>query len=165
MDPKVRIGDVFLIPIDGLRWGGGQIAGNWKGELYIIIFDALYSDEAIDPESVVAAKPLLAALSLDAKLHHGDWRIIGNVKANLGRFPQPVFKVNQDGAIFVESRDRSATRLASSAESEALRLRTVVAPVRLENALRAHNGIGDWDPKYDDLLYRYALESSQYVVR
>jgi hypothetical protein len=164
MNQKVRVGDVFLVPIDGSRWGAGQIAGNWKGELYIIIFDAIYNEDNIDPERIVAAKPLLAALSLDAKLHHGDWRIIGNVTANLGRIPQPVFKVNQDGAVFVESRDRSATRPGSSAETEALRLRTIVAPVRLENALKAHNGIGDWKPRYDDLLYRYALESSRYAV-
>lgn len=164
MKQKVRVGDVFLVPIDGSRWGGGQIAGDWKGELYIIIFDVIYNDDNIEPESIVGARPLLAALSLDAKLHHGDWRIIGNVTANLGRIPQPVFKVNQDGVVFVETRDRSATRRASSAEAEVLRLRTVVAPVRLENALKAHNGIGDWSPRYDDLLYHYALESSRYAV-
>jgi len=48
-------------------------------------------------------------------------------------------------------------------ETEALRLRTVVAPVRLENALKAHNGVGGWDPKYDELRYSYVLESSRFA--
>ena len=164
MSQKAHVGDVFLVPIDGSRRGIGQIAGDWKGELYVVIFDAVYGDENVDPKSVVTATPLFAALSLDAKIHNGDWRIIGNVTENLDGIPQPVFKVNQDGEVFLESRDRSANRQASSKEAEALRLRTVVAPVRLEKALKAYNGVGDWNTRYDDLRYDYALESSQYVV-
>ena len=164
MSQKAHVGDVFLVPIDGSRRGIGQIAGDWKGELYVVIFDAVHGDENVDPNSVLTAKPLFAALSLDAKIHNGDWKIIGNVTQNLDSMPQPVFKVNQDGAVFLESRDRLATRQASSKEAEALRLRTVVAPVRLENALKAHNGVGDWNIRYDDLRYDYALASSQYVV-
>ncbi len=162
MSRKAKLGDVFLVPIEGSRTGIGQIAGDWKGELYVIIYDAVYGDENVDPKSVIGANPLFAALSLDAKIHNGDWRIIGNVIENLDSIPQPVFKVNQDGEVFLESRDRSMTRPASGAEAEALRLRTVVAPVRLEKALKAHNGVGDWNPRYDELRYDYALESSQY---
>ena len=77
------MGDVFLIPIDDSRHGIGQIAGDWKGELYVIIFDAVYGNEAIDPKRVLAEKPLFGALSLDAKIHHGDWRVIGNISENL----------------------------------------------------------------------------------
>lgn len=164
MSQKARVGDVFLLAIDDSRFGLGQIAGDWKGELYVIIYDAVYGIGEVDPNSVLSEKPLFAALSLDAKIHHGDWRIIGNVLENLDRIPQPVFKVNQDGKVFIESRDRSVSRLASSSEAEALRLRTVVAPVRLENALKAHNGVGDWNPRYDELRAGYALESSQLVA-
>lgn len=164
MKQKARAGDVFLIPIDETRWGIGQIAGDWKGELYIVIFDAVWHDRNVDPATVNTSKPLFAALSLDAKIHHGDWPIIGNVAANLGAIPQPVFKVNQDGAVFLESRDRTVTRRASEAEADVLRLRTVIAPVRLEKALKAHNGIGDWNPRYDDLIYSYAWESAQYAT-
>lgn len=164
MGQKVHVGDVFLVPIDGSRFGIGQIAGDWKGELYVVIYDAVYDDEDVNPKDVIAGRPLFAALSLDAKIHNGDWQIIGNVSANLSDIPQPVFKVNQGGEVFLESRDRSVSRPVSSSEADALRLRTVVAPVRLENALKAHNGIGDWNPKYDDLRYDYALESSRYTT-
>jgi hypothetical protein len=164
MSQKARVGDVFLLPIDTSRFGIGQIAGDWKGELYVVIYDAVHATEEVDPKSVLSEKPLFAALSLDAKIHHGDWRIIGNVPENLERIPHPVFKVNQDGRVFLESRDRSVTRPASSSEADALRLRTVVAPVRLENALKAYNGVGDWNPKYDELRADYAFESSRLVA-
>lgn len=165
MSQKAQVGDVFLIRIDDLKFGIGQIAGDWKGELYIVIYDAVYDSENVDPANVEAVQPLFAALSLDAKIHNGDWPIIGNITSNLDRIPQPVFKVNQGGQTFLESRDRSLTRPVSHAEAEALRLRTVVAPVRLENALKASLGIGDWHPKFDDLRADYAYESSRLIAR
>jgi len=164
MTQKAHIGDVFLVPLDQFRFGIGQIAGDWKGELYIVIYDAVHIDEEVDPVSVISAQPLFAALSLDAKIHCGDWRIIGNVTANLSSIPEPVFKVNQGGQVFMESRDRSITRPATRSESELLRLRTVVAPVRLEKAIKAHNGIGEWNPKYDELRADYAFASSRLIA-
>lgn len=164
MTHKARVGDVFLVPVDESRFGVGQIAGDWKGELYVIIYEGILSGGVPDPEDVNSAKPLFAALSMDAKIHHGDWPIIGNVTKNLERIPQPVFKVDQGGQVFLESRDRSISRPASIAEAERLRLRTVVAPVRLENALKAHSGLGEWNSRYDELRADYALESSRVLA-
>ncbi len=164
MKYKAHIGDIFQIPIDESRFGVGQIAGAWKGELYVIIYDGLFSEKYFDSESVIGAKPLFAALSMDAKIYHGDWPIIGNVTKNLEHIPQPVFKIDQGGQVFLESRDRSVSRLASSSEAGRLRLRTVVAPVRLENALKAHSGLGEWNPRYDELRADYALDSSRVLA-
>jgi hypothetical protein len=164
MTQKARVGDVFLVPIDHSRFGIGQIAGDWNGELYIIIYDTIYGSDDVDPVSVLYGRPLFAALSLDAKIHCGDWQIIGNVKDNLDQIPQPTFKVNQGAQVFLETRDRSVTRRASDSESRDLRLRTVVAPVRIENALKAWQGIGDWNSKYDELRADYAFESSRLIA-
>jgi len=164
MNHRARVGDVFLVPVDDSRFGIGQIAGDWKGELYVIIYEEIFSGEKPNPESVNSAKPLFAALSMDAKIHHGDWPIIGNVTKNLDHIPQPVFKVDQGGRVFLESRDRSISRPASSSEAERLRLRTVVAPVRLENALKAHAGLAEWNPRYDELRADYALDSSRVLA-
>jgi hypothetical protein len=160
MTQKAHVGDVFLIPIDESRSGIGQIAGDWKGELYVIVYDVVCVGAEVDPSRVTAERPLFAALSLDAKIHNGDWRIIGNVSENLNSIPQPVFKVNQGANVYLESRDRVVSRPASDSEAANLRLRTVVAPVRLENALKAHNGLGEWNPRYDELRFDYALASS-----
>lgn len=165
MTQKAHVGDVFLVPIDESRFGIGQIAGDWKGELYIIIYDAVYATASVDPTIAVSAPFLFAALSLDAKLHNGSWKIIGNVTSNLDSIPQPVFKVNQGNQVLLESRDRLIARPASRAEAEFLRLRTVVAPVRLENALKASKGIGDWNPRFDALRADYAFESAEILKR
>ncbi len=163
MKHKARVGDVFLLPIEGSRMGIGQVAGDRQGELYFVIYDVVHETAEVEPASVLRETPLFAALSMDAKIYHGDWPIIGNVPENLARIPQPVFKVDQGGQTFLESRDRSVYRPASSAEAETLRLRTVVAPIRLEKALKAYNGVGEWTEIYDDLRAGYALQSSRLI--
>jgi len=159
---KVKVGDVFLIPIEGDRYGIGQIAGNWKGELYIVIYDRVVSADA-SLKLIDGASLQFAALSLDAKIHHGDWPIIGNRQDNIETIPQPWFKVGYNGQTYVEARDRSVLRVATAKEEAQLRLRTVVAPVRLEKALKARNGIGVWHPTYNDLTAEYASESAALV--
>ena len=163
MTQRVRVGDVFLIPIDGPRFGVGQVAGDWKGELYLVIYDAVTTGN-VDLPDALRSKPLFAALSLDAKIHNGDWKIIGNVMDNLGDVPQPVFKVHEGTKVFIETRDRSATRPATEEEADLLRLRTVVAPIRLEKALKAHHGLGEWNPKYEELRADYAAASSRVIT-
>jgi len=159
---KAAVGDVFLIPLDEGRNGLGQLAGDWNGELYVVIYDKVVSDAA-SPADVDNQPLQFAALTLDAKLHHGDWRIIGNRKQNIETIPQPWFKVGVEGQTYVEARDRSVTRPATATESAALRLRTVVAPVRLENALKALHGIGEWQPRFDELRASYAKESADLI--
>ena len=159
MGTKAVVGDVFLIPLEGERYGIGQLAGDWKGELYVVIYDMVVPAEA-SPADVDNEPLLLAALTLDAKLHRGDWKIIGNREVAVAAVPQPWFKVNFNGQIYVEARDRSVTRLATAAEASALKLRTVVAPVRIENALKALHGIGKWQPHFEELRAAYALMSA-----
>lgn len=163
MKQKPKVGDVFLIPVDESRRGIGQVVGDWKGELYVVIFRSVHNSEDVDPESIASEVPLLAALSLDAKIYNGDWKVIGNFRGNIERIPQPTYKVNQDGKVFLESRDRTISRPASPSESEALRFRTVVAPVRLERALKAICGIGEWNEKFDELRADYAFASSRFI--
>lgn len=160
---KLKIGDVFLVPLDDERCGLGQLAGDWKGELYVVIYDKLVSRGA-SSEDVLGAGLQFAALTLDAKLYHGDWPVIGNRQDNLSDLPQPWFKVEVDGQTHIEARDRSVTRPATSTEAAQLRHRTVVAPVRIENALKALNGLGEWNPRFDELRADYAPLSAKLVL-
>jgi hypothetical protein len=160
---KAKVGNVFLIPLDEQRNGIGQIAGDWKGELYVVIYDKLASPEA-SPNEVIEAQLVFAALTLDAKLHHGDWQVIGNLQENIASIPQPWFKIAQGKEIYVEPRDRSFTRPATATEAANLRFRTVVAPVRLEAALKALHGIGEWHPRFDELRADYASTSERLVA-
>lgn len=160
---RFSVGDVFLIPVDGERYGIGQLAGDWKGELYVVVFDKLVSQTA-SPADIDGCELVFAALTLDAKLYHGHWPVIGNRVDNLSDLPQPWFKVGVGGETHIESRDRLATRQATEAERAGLQHRTVVAPVRVEKALKALHGIGEWTAEFDELRATYALESVKLVL-
>ena len=159
---RLKVGDVFLVPLDGERYGIGQLAGDWKGELYVVIFNHVVARDAL-PAEIDGADLQFAALTLDAKFYHGDWLVIGNRRDNLPAIPQPLFKIEMGGHTYLESRDRSVTRRASKNEDAVLRHRTVVAPVRIENALKALHGLGEWNSRYDELRADYAISSAKLI--
>jgi Immunity protein 26 len=154
---KLRVGDVFSIPVDDDRVGYGQIVSTWGesgGQFYFAVFDGAYpSDEEPDFEAVLANPVILLALSMDALLVHGHWQVFGNAEVDLDRIPWPAYKegVSPPGAFDVV--DASGQRRRSAADDEAARLpfRTVVAPIRVEKAFRALNGTEPWDEAYDAL--------------
>jgi Immunity protein 26 len=158
---QVKTGDVFLIPLTEESWTYGQLVSAWNGELYVAIFDEKVEKDHADPKAIVGLKPVFLVLTLDAKLWHGHWPIIGNVQTNLSEFPRPVFKVRQKGIVHIESRDRAISRPATAEESEILRYRAVTSPAAIEKVVRAYFGIGDWNPHFDNYLAEYAHKSSQ----
>jgi len=164
MGIQVRVGDVFLVPLDGENWALGQLVSAWNDELYVAVFDQKREKQQADPGSVVDQEPIFLALTLDAKLFHGDWPIIGNVQENLASFPQPAFKVRQSGVVHIESRDRTVSRPATQAEAEILRYRSVSSPAVIEEAVQAHFGIGEWSPHFDEFPADYAVQSSRLLA-
>jgi hypothetical protein len=161
MGIRAKVGDVFLVPLDGKSWALGQIVSAWNDELYVAIFGQKLETPELDPHSVDGQEPVYLALTLDAKLFHGDWPILGNLRENLADFPQPAFKVRQSGVVHIEARDRSISRPASPTEAEILRYRTVSSPAMLEKAIRAHFGFGEWSPHYDEFHADYAYQSGR----
>jgi len=161
MSIEVKVGDVFLIPLDEHHWAGGQVVGNWEGELYLAIFEERYTRDDADPMSIVDGTPAFLLLSMDALFWHGQWPILENLQYNLGEYPQPVFKVGLNGVMHVESRDRTIFRLASPREVEMLQYRTVSSPAEVEGAVQAYFGIGEWESRYDELRADYAIRSSK----
>ncbi|MEP1422293.1 MAG: Imm26 family immunity protein [Erythrobacter sp.] len=161
MGIEVNVGDVFLVPLDDKSWALGQIISDYEGELYVAIFSEKQETQKVDPDSVIGQKPTFLALTLDAKLFHGDWPILGNMQDNLADFPQPNFKVRQSGVVHIESRDRSVSRQATPAEAEILGYRSVSSPAVIENAVKAHFGIGDWTTHYNEFQADYAYRSAR----
>lgn len=161
MTVQLKKGDVFSIPVSESIFGMGQVVDVLPQELYLIVFDRTWKEnETTAVNELNGCEPFLASLSLDAKLWNGDWKVIGNYQENLGNIAIPLFKVRIGGDVFVESYDGGYRRMASTSETELLRNRKTVAPVRLEKALKAKLGIGDWHPAYDELTYDYAVSSS-----
>ncbi len=154
---KLRVGDVFSIPVDDDRVGYGQIVascGGSGGQFYFAVFEGAYPrDEAPDLDAVLGEPLVLLALSMDALLLHGHWRVIGHAEVDEDRIPWPAYKegVSSPGSFDVV--DASGQRRRSASEEEAARLpfRTVVAPIRVEKAFRALNGAEPWDEAYDAL--------------
>jgi len=163
MGIPANVGDVFLIPLDDNGWACGQLVSKWNDELYVAIFGEKVEAQ-VDPGRAVSKEPMFLALTLDAKLFHGDWPIIGNIQENLPRFPQPAFKVRQSGVVYIESRDRTVSRPAAPKETEILKYRTVSSPAVIQKAVQAHFGLGEWSSSYDGLRAEYAFDSSRLLA-
>lgn len=161
---KIKTGDVFSVPIDDTRVGVGQVVATYgKSAYYFAIFDSVAADSAsIDLSEATQQRLVFLALSLDAKLVVGDWTIVGHqpVRADL---PLPAFKEVVGGPERVDVVDYSGERRrrAQPSEAELLPNRKVVAPVRLEKALRAKHGLEPWTEAYTDLAPNESMTTAQ----
>ena len=162
MEIKPKVGDVFLIPLDESSAAGGHVVSIREGEeLYLAVFDQRLSLNEINPILAIGGVPVLLALSFDAKFWHGNWPIIGNQGSPVGQYPQPNFKIKHTGVMSLESRDKTVRRPATPDELEILKYRSVATPIIIEDAIKAHFGIGQWDEGNDELLAEYAIASSK----
>lgn len=149
----IRVGDVLAVPLGPGMVGVGYVAAEYSPSLafYLLLYGQSYpAIEDIEPRAV-AGDPVLCGLTNDAKVFAGHWSVVGNLPPDPGSLPLPASKVGQRGQMIVEDVTGEFWRLATEDEIERLAYRKVVAPVRLENALKAHFGLRDWDPIFDDL--------------
>ena len=164
MSNKPKVGDVFLVPLDEKSAAGGQVISIREGEeFYLAVFDQRLDLNETDPMAAISGTPVLLALSFDAKFWHGDWPIIGNRADLTAQYPQPSYKIKHGGIMSLESRDKNVRRPASSEEIQVLRYRSVASPAIIEDAIRAHFGIGEWNEDNDELLAEYAITSSKLI--
>ncbi|MDR6860705.1 hypothetical protein [Variovorax guangxiensis] len=159
MGVRVKTGDLFCVPLDDAAFGLGIIAAGWRPELYIVLFaETVASPQAADVNTA-SLTPLLASSSLDAKLFVGDWPILRR-GTDSAAFSQPIYKVEEPDGTIAESFDRKLRIPISANVAERLQYRKGVAPVRLEKALKAHHGFGEWLAHFDELLYINVLRSN-----
>lgn len=164
MKIAAKVGDVFLIPLDETSSAGGQvIAIRENAELYIAVFGHRVPRNEADPAAAIAGDPVLLTLTLDAKLFHGEWPVIGNLSAAINRYPDLAFKIEHAGEMNIESRDKSIRRPATVDELKVLQNRSVGSPMIIEDAIKAHFGIGEWNESYDKRRAEYAEVSSRLI--
>lgn len=149
---KLRIGDVFSVPLDDTRIGLGQIVATFrKGVYYFALFSPAYARDApIDLAQAVQEPLALLGLSFDAKIYVGDWVVLGNQPVAEG-MPLPAYKEGGPGWDHVVDYSGTRRRPAQGQEGEWLPFRTFVAPVRLEKALKAKHGLEPWHEAYAEL--------------
>ncbi len=143
---------MFTVPLDETRVGTGQVVGKFleEAEYYAFFASAYPSDEVPDAPIVVDDDIVLLGLSLDGQIFRGTWTVIGNVSPRPVQLPSYKTAVDTD-TYEVMSPDGRQRRPASKAEALTLPNRRVVAPTRLEKALKAYHGLGDWDASFDEI--------------
>lgn len=159
---RVKVGDVFLVPVDDSTWVLGQLVRKKGSQLYVAIFADRYSSNNLDPKSILDKKPLFLVLTLDAKLYHGMWPIIGNVQENRNSIPEPAFAVIIWGSgTHIVSRDETISRLATREELEVLKPRCVTTGQGIEDMVRSYFGMNDYHFDFDYYLATYAENSGK----
>ena len=146
---NVKLGDVFLIPLSQGSDVGAQVIVK-SDILYVAIFDRVYSSDP-NPDEVVADKCSLSGWTMDGKIYHGDWKIIGAAgMSNTARYLKN-YLVTYQGASWVTDVDGNMLRPASEKDRAALFLRSSYSPARLERAVRAFHGLEEWSQDFDGL--------------
>jgi hypothetical protein len=150
----LTIGDVFRLPLDLSRVGYGQIVGRFgRSAYYFAIFEQPHElSEQPGLAEIVQGRIALLALSLDALLYHGGWEIVGNTAVPEIKWATYKEAIAPDTFEAVDHTG-SMRRPATPDEVERLPFRSVVAPIRLQNAFRALHGAAAWDEAYDALRY------------
>jgi hypothetical protein len=166
---KIGVGDVFQIPIDSTRMGYGQVVlrpeKNVKSVLFICVYAATTGpDEAPNISQIVRSGILLAGNTFDAKLHNGDWPIVGNLSENLPSIALPNFKSGMGDEAVVETLDRRRRRRATPEEERFLPFRSFTSPIGFELALKAIGGRGEWRDEFNSLNYEELRKSSEVIV-
>ena len=151
---KIREGDVFTIPIDIERVGFGQILRIPNKNNFIIVVYEFYSNTSDGHvlADIIKKPILLMGYTMDAKLYHRHWLIIGNYLCNISDVPMPLFKIGvPPGDIYLLDFAGRVIRPCTVEEFDALNYRKVIAPIRYERALQAFYGIGEWKEEYNEM--------------
>lgn len=153
---KLKKGDIFNIKISSTNFAMGQIINLSKDGLTIIVFEGLYPSSIIPNfTELVNENILLFANTFDAKFYHKHWEIIGNYILNLNDIKLPVYKLGTDEDLRYEDffmKPISDKTLFLNCK-EKIGYRNFVAPVRIENAIKAYYKLIDWNDDYEKLLY------------
>jgi hypothetical protein len=166
---SLKRGDVFTVPIGDGRAGVGQVVAKYLRNAFLFaIFDYLVPSEeaSLSATNGLRAPVLLLALSFDGKVHAGHWKVVGSAPIR-SDIPLPAYKeaVSQQGRLDIVDVTGELRRPATDAEAARLPNRKIVAPVRLERALRAHAGLEPWLDAYDELRADRVISASDLLGR
>jgi hypothetical protein len=164
---ETHVGGVVQIPIDENRVGFGQVVAKRLSTYLVIVFKTAYARSVLpELQEIVLDSPAFVAETLDAKIWNGDWPIAGNIEPDVTRVPFPVYKVTVGNIRNwqVESYDGKRHREAKPWELDALQFRTVVGPIRLQRALQALHGAGQWNDAFRLMEYEFVRRMSTIAV-
>lgn len=158
--PRVLVGDVFGVPLIPGRFAVLQVVAKRNpGNFCFAVFDLLVDEtgEAGDVRKhLTSENVVLLASSLDALIFHKRWLRLGSADLDTGVTPVAFRQCRQDAdgreVKEIVSYDRQRSRPAYLDEWDRYRNEFTIAPIRLENAARAHFGYAEWEPEIFDVL-------------
>ncbi len=162
---RLKVRDIFTIPIDEDKIGFGHVIYIPNKNYFLIgVYEtAYYKSKLPRLEEIVKGKILFLGYTLDAKLFHKHWVIIGNYVASVSSILLPYFKLGTPPDVKIVNFKGDIIRKAKQNEAEKLDYETVVAPIRYENALKAYHKKIEWDTDFNKLLYTETIKSIDVV--
>jgi hypothetical protein len=163
---RVRAGDVFELLIDDLRVGYGLVVAKNGASCFMVAYRSAYPrSSSPDLATVIADSIRFAAVTVDAAIWNGQWRVVGYVESDLlpVRLPLYVAEHYPDGSWWVHAFD-GRSRPATAAEVTRLPPGRSYSPWVLEDALRAEHGVLPWHATYDDLDYAKLVAVRDIVI-
>ncbi|WP_143030251.1 hypothetical protein [Pseudonocardia oroxyli] len=148
------MGDEYVSP--------AQIVADYKHAIYLAVYERVARSREGLLGAIVNLEVVLLGLTFDALIENGDWSPLGATEVPEG-VPLPAYReaVGFPPKTFVVDHSGRRRRLATHEEELLLPTRKMVAPIRIERALRALYGFGEWSPKYDSLLPSKILTSAE----
>lgn len=165
---KLNVGDVFTIPLNENEVGFGQCVTPHKktsGGFVIAVYPLRENkNQEINIAKVVNANPIFLGFTFDALLCDlPKWKIIGNYIDNLGSIKLPYNRLGTppDEIYLLNVNNERIAEISEEVFNE-LEYKTEIAPIRYENALKAHFGLQEWKAEdYDKILYKHTLKSNE----
>ncbi|MDR4891000.1 MULTISPECIES: Imm26 family immunity protein [unclassified Chryseobacterium] len=153
---KLNKGDVFAIPLGNSEFGLGQIINFPKtSDAFIVI---LFNEKITELDefqniNINDLKIIFLGYTFDAKLYYKDWQVIGNYKDNIQSVSLPFFRLGtSDDARLVDYKSKILKNI-DEFQFNKLMYKSEIAPIRFENALKAHFGLQEWISEDYDKIY------------
>lgn len=160
---KIKEGDIFAIPLGNKEFGLGQIINFPKTSdaFIVILFNEKISHlEDYNDLKIDDLKIIFLGYTFDAKLYYKDWPIIGNYTDNIDSVPLPFFKLGTSDDARLVNYKSEVLKPINESQFHKLHYKSEIAPIRYENALKSHFGLGEWIAEdYNKLLFDKTLES------
>ena len=160
---RVKVGDVFEIPIDENLSYIGQVISRYKAAWYVIVFDHAVPPGNADHVTAALRSPaLLGGVTFDARFRPGMWTIVGNEPVDSTKYlPALTYGAQRPDGATLTNFEGTKERVATADEARRAPELTFFAPVLIERALKAHLGREPWLPDFDKLKLEGRLTSAE----
>ncbi|WP_312165789.1 hypothetical protein [Phenylobacterium sp.] len=162
MKKRLKVGDVIQIPVAEYRVSYAQLLIA-RDVLFVLVGSKLWMAADGVPKNTSDLDPIFWAWTLDAKIYHGHWAVVGNWPVQMDECDLPIYKVGYEGRVFLESFSGQKLREASSEEVERVPYRTTISPIAIERCIKRLHGLSQDDVPLDECLIANTVVLSDVV--